>query len=277
MDVETSLTALQDVVENMWQQLNAWLDGLPESLKFKLDDPSYLPPPHVLQLQYGSTTLPFIQFLLNSKSMQYNAAVICLNRPFLSKDIRHTDDVNYRFQMEACDRCARAASSTSQLLTEFRRLYTMRRANVHLVHIVFTAALILTYNSCRGQESRSESSQGDLQVCCQALRDLGQSFQNGSRALEVITCLKREWQVRVAGTHSRKRRTSSLEDRDHLSGERKKPWATTEFEQTFIDENALSFWNSGLNHDVNAWAGNDFWLNTLFELSSTEPSLMSSG
>lgn len=34
----------------------------------------------------------------------------------------------------------------------------------------------------------------DLQFCCQALTEIGAAWKNGVRALEVLICIKREWQ-----------------------------------------------------------------------------------
>jgi hypothetical protein len=36
-----------------------------------------------------------------------------------------------------------------------------------------------------------------LDVCCSALADLGQAFNNASRALEVLLAVKRSWQARM--------------------------------------------------------------------------------
>jgi hypothetical protein len=36
-----------------------------------------------------------------------------------------------------------------------------------------------------------------LDICCGALADLGQAFNNASRALEVLLAVKRSWQARM--------------------------------------------------------------------------------
>jgi hypothetical protein len=85
------------------------------------------------------------------------------------------------------DACRKAAHSIAKLLRIFDRLYTLRRINVQAVHLIFTASLIHVYDACSfsGSDAR-DSAAAELEICCYALREMGQQFKNAIRALEVI-------------------------------------------------------------------------------------------
>jgi hypothetical protein len=86
----------------------------------------------------------------------------------------------------------------ARLLVCYGRLYTFRRAHVQIIHITFTAALILVYATVSGI---ADQSHGDLttylETCCNALADLGETFSNANRALDVLHAAKRSWQARM--------------------------------------------------------------------------------
>ena len=78
------------------------------------------------------------------------------------------------------------------LVRIYDRLYTLNRINVQAVHLIFTASVIHAYNACTGIPEDRDAAAADLEVCCNALRAMGQSFKNATRAHEVIIYLKVE-------------------------------------------------------------------------------------
>ena len=67
-----------------------------------------------------------------------------------------------------------------------------------MVHTTFTAALVLVYAIVsRIRVEGDDNLHTPLDICCGALADLGQAFNNASRALEVLLAVKRSWQARM--------------------------------------------------------------------------------
>lgn len=61
----------------------------------------------------------------------------------------------------------------------------------------------------------------DLQFCCQALGEIGVAYKNSTRALEVIICIKQEWQ-RKATAVKLKRPGSQINVRNGQEMQRKR-------------------------------------------------------
>lgn len=130
--------------------------------------------------------------------MYYSLLVIILHRPFCSKSYIQPKPLVGPGAQHAREMCISHAVKISKLLACYKRLYTLRRASNQVVHTTFTAALILVYAIV----SRiTVEGYGDLHtpldICCGALADLGQAFNNASRALEVLLAVKRSWQARM--------------------------------------------------------------------------------
>ncbi|KUL85786.1 hypothetical protein ZTR_07392 [Talaromyces verruculosus] len=121
--------------------------------------------------------------------MQFYALRIFVDRPFLSlssntalseQDISHSQKS-----------CFDAASSIARLAQIYRRQYTLRRANIHTVHLIFTAALIHVHHAYLSGDGEIQGSAASyLEICSQALSELGLAYKNARRALEVITYIK---------------------------------------------------------------------------------------
>jgi hypothetical protein len=89
--------------------------------------------------------------------------------------------------------CTDSAKAISKLLQIYRRLYSFRRINIQAVHLIFTASLIHVLNACEATEpSLKNSAWKDLEVCSQALSEMGKGYKNASRALEVVSGIKSE-------------------------------------------------------------------------------------
>lgn len=137
--------------------------------------------------------------------MQFNATVISLNRPYLSSRFTREADslgaTGHATFQDATTGCIAAAHETAELLRCYQRQHSLRRSNVQIVHIIFTASLIFIYDVCTRSFLEARPSLTDLQFCCHALGEIGQSYGNATRALEVIILVKSEWQ-RMASTQS---------------------------------------------------------------------------
>ena len=79
----------------------------------------------------------------------------------------------------------------ARLIRIYRRLYGLRRINIQAVHLIFTATLIHVFTACGAlDQARSENAWKNLEICCQALSEMGLAFKNAARALEVVMGIK---------------------------------------------------------------------------------------
>jgi len=131
--------------------------------------------------------------------MQFYAAIIFLFRPYFSHHLlRATQSLNTTEDRAAVARvksdCISAAHTMVEVLRCFRKQHSLRHTNIQIVHLIFTASLIHIYNACTCSGAESQTALDDLQFCCQSLGEIGQTYGNATRALEVIILVKREWQ-----------------------------------------------------------------------------------
>jgi hypothetical protein len=198
-DKTISDEALCEFAASMREQFTAWQESLPPELQVDVHDEKgevfYLP--HVLQLH-----------------MQFYAISILLHRPFISRSLKHgspSSRITAAPAEQPREICINASQSIVSLLRIYRRTHTLRRCNVHIVHLIFTAALICIYSAYSSVGEAARRSLSHLQICCQALGEIGEAYLNANRALEVVICIKREWgskmMRRAAGA---KRRSPSM-------------------------------------------------------------------
>jgi len=109
-----------------------------------------------------------------------------------------------------------------EVLRCFRKQHSLRHTNIQIVHLIFTASLIHIYNACTCSGVESQTALDDLQFCCQSLGEIGQTYGNATRALEVIILVKREWQkvaaVRTAQGFKRPSNAMNGQDGSAQSG-----------------------------------------------------------
>ncbi|KAH7317439.1 hypothetical protein BKA65DRAFT_515922 [Rhexocercosporidium sp. MPI-PUGE-AT-0058] len=192
--VNVTKHALQALAEKTVERLRNWHNGLPPELQVELGNGGGDYVPHVLLLQ-----------------MQYHQFMIFIHRPFISK---------YRSQPyppvgpgynHARTTCIESAVAISKLLTKYKSAYTLRFINIQAVSIVFSAALILVFATV--SEIRGDANVDlniHLSTCCKGLAELGKTFQNATRALEVLLSIKRAWQAKLLVYVGSKRRSSSI-------------------------------------------------------------------
>jgi len=132
--------------------------------------------------------------MLNPLSLQYEAVVVLLYRPFIT--LRSQLDTNVSEMPSpavARTKCFNSASNVCALLAAYRRLYGLRRMHVLMVHVTLTAALIHVYCVCMVDGQDKRLAQNCLLICIQSLGELGQSYLGASRALEIINHMRVNW------------------------------------------------------------------------------------
>jgi hypothetical protein len=172
------------------KQLQIWYTNLPEHIKVDYADLTTYHLPHTLQLH-----------------MQYHCIMIILSRPFFSLPQSVSSPGSFSITDMRRD-CVQAASSIAHILRIYRRHYTLRRINVQALHLVFTATLVLVCSACGAVDVfERETSWKSLEICTQALGEMGQALKSATRALEVITLIKAEL-IKQAQTKTKRRSES---------------------------------------------------------------------
>ncbi|KAI7554627.1 hypothetical protein KC331_g416 [Hortaea werneckii] len=167
---------LQGLSEQTYSQLLDWRRNLPAELSIDTSVPEITAAlPHILVLQYFSLTLLCQGFWADSS--QYVLRTASHNAP-------------PSLLLEA------SAVEIAKLLVCYKRHYSLRRINVQVVHIAFTAALILVYAIVSGIKGDfSDDLKVNVDTCCEALAELGETFANANRALDILLAVKRSWQA----------------------------------------------------------------------------------
>lgn len=128
--------------------------------------------------------------------MYYALLAIMLHRPFCSKQYIQPQPLVGKGPQHARDICVQSAVEIAKLLVCYKRHYSLRRINVQVVHIAFTAALILVYAIVSGIKGDfSDDLKVNVDTCCEALAELGETFANANRALDILLAVKRSWQA----------------------------------------------------------------------------------
>lgn len=153
--------------------------------------------------------------------MQFYTISILLHRPFFSRALKEPKFSDGQLSNHPRNICINAAQSIVKLLRIYRKQHTLRRPNVHIVHLIFTASLICIYNAYSSRGAAVTKCLNDLQFCCQALGEMGEAWGNATRALEVIICIKRDWFSKIRNLPQTKRRSPASDDRG-LDDDRRK-------------------------------------------------------
>lgn len=170
--------------------------------------------------------------------MQFHVLSIFTHRPLFSETGRAYPPTTNSPSPLARQACTISAQSIVSILKVYRRQHTLRRCNVQVVHLVFSACLILIYNTCTSVGVEAERAMADLQTCCEAFQELGHAYKNALRALEVIICIKREWQAKAQVQQQRTKRSSSPQPSDDNEDEQRKKRAA----YARLEEQHESFW-----------------------------------
>ncbi|KAJ6092302.1 hypothetical protein N7467_004271 [Penicillium canescens] len=167
-------------------ELALWVSGLPESISVDTDNVD-IHLPHVLQLH-----------------MQFHAVRIIVDQPF-SFQLAGTNGLTEEEIKQSRECCHDAAWSITKLLQAIRRNFSLRRVNIQTVHLIFTAMLVHVHSAFLSPDFQiRDTARRQLEICSQALGEIGQAYKNALRALEVITSIKSDLlrQERRASTSS---------------------------------------------------------------------------
>ncbi|KFY74649.1 hypothetical protein V499_05312 [Pseudogymnoascus sp. VKM F-103] len=195
---------IRELAASMRVEFATWQNALPEELRVDMSDENRFYLPHILQLH-----------------MQFYTISILLHRPFFSRTLKEPKFSDDQLSNHPRNICIDAAQSIVKLLRIYRKQHTLRRPNVHIVHLVFTASLICIYNAYSSKGAAVTKCLNDLQFCCQALGEMGEAWGNSTRALEVIICIKRDWFSKTRNLPQTKRRSPAGDDRG-LGDDRRK-------------------------------------------------------
>lgn len=204
--------------------------------------------------------------------MQYHSIMIITFRPFFAS-VKTLPGLTTSEIASGRNNCTNAANFMAKLIQTYRRLYSLRRINVQAVHLVFTATLIHVFTACAATDpTRSNTAWKNLEICCQALGELGLAFRSASRALEVIMGIKSDLLRR---SKSNAKRSNPWEDvHEDLPGppKRRRPTnAESDMLQTHSSPQSQGSFDYGLGFTETDSASNffdtsydDFSLDTLF-------------
>lgn len=132
--------------------------------------------------------------------------------------------------------CLDSATAIAKLLQIFEKQHTLRRANVHVIYFIFSAALIMVYAmlSQPGTEESDSSTTGPngvrmsvathLSTCFRALDETSTVFERARHVCENLVAIQRRWNrerrdrtkskraiEQRQGDEARKRRLTGLE------------------------------------------------------------------
>ncbi|OJD29688.1 fungal specific transcription [Diplodia corticola] len=196
---DASKVELQKLAQKTWDRLLAWRRNLPRELDLDLD--GAMPAncvPHVLILH-----------------MFYEYLVILLHRPFVAKRYIQPHPLVGSGPQHARQMCVRSASRIATLLSWYEERFSLGLINIQAVQMTFSAALVLVYATVSegGDVQSHQLIAARLDTCCRALAELGNTFDNATRTLDVLLHVKRTWQARLVAASSAagsKRRAQSF-------------------------------------------------------------------
>ena len=141
-------------------------------------------------------------------SMQYYEILILLYRPFIQPNDAPAQSPALQIPAKkALEICMESATEISQLLKIHCRHFGIARLNVYSVHILMTAALIHVFVAGDRSNPRQAEAQAAARESIQALSELSHTFESSTRAFEVITSIRLDWQDEMLhGQRSHKRR-----------------------------------------------------------------------
>ncbi|KAL3442901.1 fungal-specific transcription factor domain-containing protein [Aspergillus insuetus] len=175
---ETEIRSLHTAACKLRSNLVSWAHALPVNMSLRGAETRSQRPPHVLQFH-----------------MLYYAILVAIDRPFTYGRSESLPGLTHADIEESHRASTDAAVAIVDILQEYRQLYGLRQMNIHTVHLIFTAALVHIHNVyfAPGEPTRM-AARRHLQICCQALSEVGPGYKNALRALEIVTSIKSEFE-----------------------------------------------------------------------------------
>ncbi|OJJ69773.1 hypothetical protein ASPBRDRAFT_130059 [Aspergillus brasiliensis CBS 101740] len=188
---EISTHALQELASVTVEKLQQWQLKLPVELKADKATAFQSPLPHVLTLH-----------------MQYYQFMIHCHKPYISRRHIQPQPPQGPGSGHARKMCIESAVAIVELLDLYEKAYGFDRSSIQMVSFVFSAALILIFNTIPGRTTpQDQRLVNHLSTCFRALDRMASCFENARRTSVFLGTLRRQWQVR---RQKRRARTGAL-------------------------------------------------------------------
>lgn len=143
--------------------------------------------------------------------MQYHEVMIMLHRPFISGPADHARSEDSVLK-DSGDICEASATAICRLLVMYRHQWGIRFVHPQVVPIILTAAMIHVHNCCIYSSEKGMRAQDNISICFSALGEMSY-FNIGTRSLETILSLRRDWQSRTFNRIGKKRLGDDMQRR----------------------------------------------------------------
>ncbi|OJZ85522.1 hypothetical protein ASPFODRAFT_82537 [Aspergillus luchuensis CBS 106.47] len=179
---EISTHALQELASSTVEKLRMWQVNLPKELT--VDEGIHTgfrsPLPHVLTLH-----------------MQYYQFMIHCHKPYISRRHIQPQPPQGPGSGHARRMCIESAVAIVQLLGLYEQAYGFDKTSIQMVSFVFSAALILIFNTVPARTtSRDQLLVNHLNTCFRALDRMASCFENARRTSVFLGTLRQQWQIR---------------------------------------------------------------------------------
>lgn len=149
--------------------------------------------PSDLTVNYESTSNVYLPHVLVLHA-QFHEVMVFANHPFITEP---KGGSNSGFlSLQAQRKYAESAQRITQIIRMYDRLWTLRRINIQFIHPMFTAAMVHLYVACTASSHNQEvftAAISDLEICCNALRDVGQYMELAVWQLRSIDHIRQVW------------------------------------------------------------------------------------
>ncbi|KPI36587.1 Nitrogen assimilation transcription factor nit-4 [Cyphellophora attinorum] len=169
---------IQEFVREADADFQEWMKELPPMLR--LDDKQAFHVQSVLELH-----------------LIYHESIILLHRPLITPldNVAGASPADKDAAETSLNMCLESADAICKIIVLYRNRYGLKRLHHQMVHAAMTAALIHIFQLCSTPSGQREDqkAQASFLTCVQALGEMGQTFKSASRALDVVTSLRRSW------------------------------------------------------------------------------------
>ncbi|RDH29020.1 fungal-specific transcription factor domain-domain-containing protein [Aspergillus welwitschiae] len=176
---EISTHSLQELASVTVEKLQQWHLNLPAELKADEGTTVRSPLPHVLTLH-----------------MQYYQFMIHCHKPYISRRHIQPQPPQGPGSGHARRMCIESAVAIVQLLDLYEKSYGFDKSSIQMVSFVFSAALILIFNTIPAKTtSQDQHLVIHLSTCFRALDRMASCFENARRTSVFLGTLRQQWQV----------------------------------------------------------------------------------
>ena len=156
--------------------------------------------------------------------MAYHNFCILIHRPWTSKSSQPRGKIGPGYQ-HARQVCRTSAAEIASLLRMHEAGYSLRRMNVYVVTIIFSASLILIFGLIAEEwrdDTQKDQVVSNLNTCFRALDALGQSFECAKHSHEQLLAIQKHWTQRRRSAKKYSKRKHQ-EQSDDLMDAQKRP------------------------------------------------------